>query len=87
MNNSLLKPAEYLQRILKFAEYDCGKIDGIHGNKTNEALAKWLLDEDKAIKTFGRLDERSENNLQSLLPFVQVSVRKWFKEVVQPWMK
>ena len=82
-----LKDVKYLQRVLNFAGYDCGAVDGIIGKKTNSALADWLLEEDTYIRKYGKLDERSEKNLQTLLPFLQRDIRRWFKEKVEPWMQ
>ena len=82
-----LKDVKYLQRLLNFAGYDCGTVDGIIGKKTNNALAEWLLEEDGYIRKYGKLDERSEKNLQTLLPFLQRDIRRWFKEKVEPWMQ
>lgn len=77
----------YLQRILKFAGYECGKIDGIRGAKTNKAVENWLLDCDKYRKQYGTLDERTEKNLESLLPCVQMAFRKWYAEKVKAWQE
>lgn len=83
----ITRDTEYLQRILKFAGYDCGVIDGIRGQKTNRALENWLLEADKIKREIGTLDPRSEDNLQTLIPSVQKSVRQWMTERVLPWMK
>ncbi len=87
MNEVLLKDTKYLQRLLNFSGYNCGTVDGIRGAKTNKAVEQWLLDEDKYIKRYGTLDERSEKNLQTLIPFLQRDIRRWFKEKVTPWMQ
>ena len=87
MNEVLLKDTAYLQRLLNFAGYDCGTVDGIRGRKTNNAIEQWLLDEDKYIKRYGKLDDRSEKNLQTIIPFLQRDIRRWFKEKVEPWMQ
>jgi peptidoglycan L-alanyl-D-glutamate endopeptidase CwlK len=87
MNEVLLKDTAYLQRLLNFAGYDCGTVDGIRGRKTNNAIEQWLLDEDKYIKRYGKLDDRSEKNLQTIIPFLQRDIRRWFKEKVTPWMQ
>ena len=87
MNEVLLKDTKYLQRLLNFSGYDCGAVDGIRGAKTNKAIEQWLLDEDKYIKRYGTLDDRSEKNLQTLIPFLQRDIRRWFKEKVTPWMQ
>lgn len=84
---SFLKDTKYLQRLLNFAGYDCGKIDGIRGFRTNKAIERWLLDADTHKKKYGSLDERSEKNLATLIPFLQRDIRRWFKEKVEPWMQ
>ena len=76
-----------MQRILKFAGYECGQIDGIRGAKTNKAIENWLLDCDKYRKQYGTLDERTEKNLESLLPCVQRAFRKWYAEKVKGWQE
>lgn len=86
MINKIVNDTEYLQRLLKFAGYDCGKVDGIRGYKTNKCLEQWLLDADKHLKKFGTLDQRTESNLSTLLPSVQFNIRKWFHDHVLNWM-
>lgn len=85
MIEKLLKNTEYLQRILKFAGYDCGQIDGIRGFKTNKAFENWLIDADNYKKKFGSLDQRTEDNLSTLIPSVQFSFRQWYHEKVKSW--
>lgn len=87
MNDILLKDTTYLQRLLNFAGYNCGTVDGIRGAKTNKAVEQWLLDEDAHIRKWGKLDDRSEKNLQTIIPFLQRDIRRWFKEKVTPWMQ
>lgn len=84
---TFFKDTYYLQRILKFAGYDCGIIDGIRGAKTNKAIENWLLDCDKYRKEYGILDERTEKNLDSLLPSVQKVFRVWYAEKVKAWQE
>ena len=86
MTQAFFEDTFYLQRMLKFAGYDCGKIDGIRGNKTNKAIEQWLLDADKYKRQFGALDARTEGNLSSLLPHVQGYIRKWFNEHLHAFM-
>lgn len=85
MNSNLLRDAKYLQRILNFAGYNCGTVDGIIGKKTLSAIEKWDEDEKSAIKEFGLLDERSERNVRTLLPICQRYIRAWFKDKVDSW--
>lgn len=83
---TFFKDTFYLQRLLKFAGYDCGKIDGIRGNKTNKAIENWLLESDRYRKQYGLLDKRTEENIFSLIPQIQQKVRFWFVSKVIPWM-
>lgn len=84
---TFFKDTFYLQRILKFAGYECGKIDGIRGARTNKAIENWLLDCDKYKKQYGTFDERTEKNLESLLPSVQKVFRVWYAEKVKAWQE
>lgn len=84
MNSKLKTDKRYLQRILNFAGYDCGKVDGIVGLKTLNAISRWEQDEDDA-RSICKLDERSEGNLTTMLPICQKLIRKWFRDKVLPW--
>lgn len=86
MIDKLIKDTYHLQRLLHLAGYDCGPIDGIRGPQSNKALEHWLLDAAEYRSIYGNLDERSEKNLEELLPFLQKIVRIWFKEKVNDFM-
>lgn len=66
----------FYQRFLKANQYYTGKLDGIWGPKTDAAdLA--FTEESIAIKmTYGRFDNRSEQNILTLAPKAQVLARK-----------
>ena len=85
MNSKLVKDTKYLQRLLTFAGYPCGVIDGIRGRKTNAAAYQWLMDEEKAKQELGTFDSRTEDNLNTLIPSLQRAVREWLKNKVMPW--
>lgn len=81
MNAKLTTDIKYLQRLLTFAGYPCGKIDGIRGKKTNSAAYLWLMDEEKHKVAYGTYDDRTESNLTTLIPSVQKVVRQWLQKV------
>lgn len=85
MNSNLTKDAKYLQRILNFAGYNCGAVDGIIGKKTVAAIEMWDKDEKAAAKEYGLFDERTERNLSTLLPICQRYIRAWIKDKVSFW--
>ena len=68
MNNKLTENIKYLQRLLTFAGYPCGEIDGIRGRKTNSAAYQWLMDEEKYKIDIAIFDSRTEDNLTTLIP-------------------
>ena len=85
MHAKLTKDVKYLQRLLTFAGYPCGSIDGVRGKKTNAAAYQWLLDEEKYKRELGTFDPRTEDNLTTLIPSIQRAVREWLRDKVQPW--
>lgn len=85
MNTRLTEDTRYLQRLLTFAGYPCGEIDGIRGRKTNAAAYQWLMDEERYKQECGTFDKRTEDNLTTLLPSLQRVVRRWLSEKVNPW--
>lgn len=68
MNNKLTSDKTYLQRVLKLAGYYTGKIDGIAGKLTQNAVALWEKEEQEARAVYGEFDERTENNLTTIIP-------------------
>lgn len=88
MNSKLLNgDKKYLQRVLRIAGYYHGRIDGIIGAQSKAAINAWDADEQEGKRLFGMLDDRSEQNLTTLLPVCQTAVRKWMQEKVLPWAK
>ena len=64
------------QRTLNLAGFKAGAVDGIAGPKTAAAQAKW----DAAHATLAghrKLDDRTEKNLQTLLPQFCAAARAW----------
>lgn len=86
MNSKLKSDKKYLQRLLNFAGYPCGAVDGVVGLKTLSAISRWEQDEDDA-KAICKLDERSEGNISTLVPELQKALRVWFRDKVLPWCK
>lgn len=85
MHAKLTEDTKYLQRLLTFAGYPCGQIDGIRGRKTNSAAYLWLMDEERYRREFGTFDTRTEDNLTTLIPSVQRAVRQWLSDKVMAW--
>lgn len=79
------KDVRFAQRLLRLAGYDCGKADGVWGSRTETAWQRWQSDARRYKCTAGSLDERSEVNLETLLPSCQDAVRRWFHAKVLPW--
>ena len=85
MNKKLTEDIKYLQRLLTFAGYPCGEIDGIRGRKTNSAAYQWLMDEEKYKIDIAIFDSRTEDNLTTLIPSLQKVIREWLKDKVLVW--
>lgn len=73
------KEPRFWQRLLTFAGYDLGKVDGIIGAKTRAAAAKWAEDAAAIKAELGKFDERSERNISTLTPAAQRAARLWLK--------
>lgn len=73
------KEPRFWQRLLTFAGYDLGKVDGIIGVKTRAAAARWAEDAAAIKAEVGEFDERSERNMDTLLPETQRVARRWLK--------
>ena len=76
----ITRDVRFWQRLLNFAGYGAGKVDGIAGPKTRAAAARWMADAEAAKTAYGTYDERSETNIATLLPSVQKQARLWLKE-------
>lgn len=76
---------KFWQRALRLAGYYTGSIDGIKGPKQTAAEKQWDDAVAEGKSKYGTFDERTERNLETLLPVVQNYARKWLKEKAMPW--
>lgn len=83
--SEIKKDVAFAQRLMRLDGYDCGKVDGIWGKRTELAWQNWLKDARSHKKSIGELDARSEGNLETLLPSCQKAIRVWFMARVLPW--
>ena len=65
------KDVQFWQRLLTFAGYKPGKIDGVNGRKTKAATHEWLNDAAHIKTEYGSFDDRSERNIATLIPEAQ----------------
>lgn len=72
------KERKYWQRMLRVAGYYTGEIDGIRGPLQRAAEAAWEQTCD-FLKRIGTFDQRSEENISTLLPSAQQMAREWLK--------
>lgn len=75
----LQKDPRFWQRLLTFAGYQPGKVDGIAGAKTRAASSQWERDAAAIKEEEGSFDERSERNITTLIPAAQRAARRWLK--------
>lgn len=75
----LQKDVSFWQRLLTFAGYNPGKVDGVNGRRTKNAAACWLNDAAHFKAEIGSFDERSERNMATLTPETQRAARLWLK--------
>lgn len=73
----------YWQRLMRFAGYDCGAIDGVRGARTREAEELWLGDARRYALEYGVFDERTEGNLATVMPAAQKLLRIWLRKVAK----
>ena len=73
------KDVQFWQRLLTFAGYKPGKIDGVNGRKTKAATHEWLNDATHLKTEYGCFDDRSERNIATLTPEAQRAARIWLK--------
>lgn len=73
------KDVRFWQRLLTFAGYKPGKVDGVNGRKTKAAAQEWQNDAERIKSEIGSFDERSERNLATLTPEAQQAARIWLK--------
>lgn len=77
--NEIQRDTRYWQRLLRLAGYYEGKTDGVVGPLTRAAEAKWIEAATKAREKYGRFDERSEQNIATLVPKAQEVARRWLR--------
>ena len=77
------KDRKFWQRMLRFAGYYDGAIDGILGTKSKAAAAAWDEDAQRIKEVYGTFDERSESNISTLIPQAQRAARVWCAEAVR----
>ena len=73
------KDVRFWQRLLTFAGYKPGKVDGVNGRKTKAAAQEWQNDAERIKAEIGSFDERSERNIATLTPEAQRAARIWLK--------
>ena len=78
--NEIRRDTKFWQRLLKLAGYYKGAIDGLRGVLQEAAEEEWTHKEWVAKQEYGTFDERSEQNIATLLPDAQRVARKWLKE-------
>ena len=69
------KDRKFWQRMLRFAGYYDGAIDGILGTKSKAAAAAWDEDAQRIKEVYGTFDERTERNISTLIPQAQRAAR------------
>lgn len=73
------RDTKFWQRMLKLAGYYTGRIDGLRGVLQEAAEEKWAQEEYAAKQEYGTFDDRSEQNIATLLPSAQRVARRWLK--------
>lgn len=73
------RDTKFWQRMLKLAGYYTGRIDGLRGVLQEAAEEKWAQEEYEAKQEYGSFDDRSEQNIATLLPGAQRVARRWLK--------
>ena len=80
MSYQLLKEDRlFYQRFLKCHGFYTGKLDGVWGPKTDAADAAFLQQSKQIATQYGSFDARTEGNLITLAPKVQILARKFMK--------
>lgn len=70
------KDRKFWQRMLRVSGYYSGEIDGIRGPLQRAAEAAWEQT-CEFLKRIGTFDQRSEENIATLLPSAQQMARNW----------
>lgn len=73
----LQRDVRFWQRLLLFAGFSPGKVDGISGPNTRAAASRWLAEARSIQEELGSFDERSERLIATLLPQAQRAARQW----------
>ncbi len=76
--SEIKRDRKYWQRLMRLAGYYHGRIDGILGAQSKAAAALWDEEVQRAKDMFGCFDERTEQNLETLIPVAQYYARKMF---------
>lgn len=71
----------FLQRFLKSAGFNPGKIDGIWGSKTDAAEDEFIKKSEQIAATYGKFHQRSERNIITLHPKAQEAARQFLKRL------
>ena len=79
--NDIKSDKKFWQRMLRLGGYYTGAIDGIIGVKSRAAEEAWNSDVVRYRNLAGRLDERSENTIATVLPYAQYLARRWMNEI------
>lgn len=69
----------FYQRFLKSQGFYTGKLDGAWGPKTDTADQAFLQQSQDIAHQYGRFDARTEGNIQTLAPRVQILARQFMK--------
>ena len=80
--NEIRKDTRFWQRMLRLGGYYTGAIDGIRGVLQEAAEEAWNADVYAAKQELGVYDERSEQNIATLLPAAQRVARAWLRLAV-----
>ena len=70
----------FWQRLMRFAGYYKGEIDGIIGRQSQAAAAAWQSAAEAHRAELGSFDERSERNIATLTPETQRLARLWLSQ-------
>lgn len=73
----------FWQRLFSIVGFYAGKLDGIHGPKTEQARLSWDFEFLKHRNSFGQKDPRTENCIHTLLPNVQRLARIFLRSCLQ----
>lgn len=75
--NELRRDMLSWQRLLRLAGYYKGRVDGLRGVFTEQAEFCWERATLGLAQRYGKFDQRSEENIYTLIPTAQEVARKW----------